>query len=360
MPLLIPPELKRITPFVRRAEELDKDSNPESRLVAFYCRQYAVHTGIPHATSPDGKKCLGVMLGDLEKEKAAMSNFTRDEAKFLCRKFADKVFDKADGEDRAGQANKRTATTFYAAATFLEMMQQFYKEDDESGDFHEEKQRIKYAKWKAMDILKAIKEGREPTPGGYGEDKLEEEDDDDEGDNNVVENAPPDGLLPPPAPAAPMPPPAVETVDDDDDDDDDDGGMETLRINDPEEEEEPEENGTEVELGPPPAYPGGDDTSASNLESKPPLTFNPPVVPAAPPKMPSAPAVQPTPPVAPPKAKKSGGFLGMGKKKKKTKATKAEIADATELTRFALAALEDRDADLAVERLKLALQTLGH
>ena len=87
MPLTIPPELKKITPYVRRAEELDRDTgNPESRLVSYYCLQYAVHTGISLATSPDGKRCLGELLGKLEGEKQTMDSFTRDEAKFLCKK----------------------------------------------------------------------------------------------------------------------------------------------------------------------------------------------------------------------------------------------------------------------------------
>ena len=69
MPLAIPPELKKITPYVRRAEELDRDkANPESRLVAYYCRQYAVHTRIELAKSSDGKTCLGSLLNDLEGE----------------------------------------------------------------------------------------------------------------------------------------------------------------------------------------------------------------------------------------------------------------------------------------------------
>ena len=130
-PLTIPPELKKITPFVRRAEELDRDkANPESRLVAYYCRQYAVHSGIELATSAEGKSCLGSLLNVLEGEKEAMNAFTRDESKFLCSKFANKVFDKADGEDLAGKASKNTAKTFYAAASFLQMLQQFYKKMD--------------------------------------------------------------------------------------------------------------------------------------------------------------------------------------------------------------------------------------
>ena len=40
MSLKIPPELKKVTQYIRRAEELDKEqTKPESRLVAYYCRQ---------------------------------------------------------------------------------------------------------------------------------------------------------------------------------------------------------------------------------------------------------------------------------------------------------------------------------
>jgi vacuolar protein sorting-associated protein VTA1 len=116
-------------------------------------------------------------LGDLEKEKSKMDNFTRDEAAFLCRKFAMNVFNTADNEDRAGLAGKGTAKTFYAAQSFLQMLDQFATENSEEGEENEQrsedKKRILYCKWKATEILKAIKEGREPTPGGYGDDVVD-------------------------------------------------------------------------------------------------------------------------------------------------------------------------------------------
>ena len=98
-----------------------------------------------------------------------MSNFSKEESEMLCRKFANKVFDKADKVDRAGMANKSTAKSFYAAASFLDMLQQFEDGDGKDGEATEEEKKSFYAKWKATDILKAIKEGRDPTPGGYGE-----------------------------------------------------------------------------------------------------------------------------------------------------------------------------------------------
>jgi vacuolar protein sorting-associated protein VTA1 len=358
MALSIPPELKKISAYIRRAEELDKDTvTPESRLVAYYCRQYAVHTGIPLAsTSPAAKECLGALLGILEKEKPAMDNFTQEEAKFLCKSFADRVFAKADEEDRLGVANKNTAKTFYAAATFLQILEQFMEAGDP--DFDEIKKQVVYSKWKSTEILKALKEGRSPTPGGYQEHQESEEmeteekstneappkveavneppkvetvEEDDANANDVVV---PTAPSPPPPPVTPMEPPASSA------------------------EEDAEDEGTEVQLGPPPSYPG----EPAGSFSPPPVTFVAPPPPSpSPPPPESAPRAPSPPPPGQPQPKKSGGIFGFGKKAaaKPGKVTRAQLDDATELTRFALAALEDKDADLARTRLQQALQTLG-
>ncbi|CAB9516220.1 protein sorting-associated protein VTA1 homolog [Seminavis robusta] len=349
MALSIPPELKKISPYIRRAEELDKDTGvAESRLVAYYCRQYAVHLGIPLASaSPAAKTCLGVLLGTLETEKPAMDNFTRDEAKFLCQSFAERVFNKADEEDRQGVANKGTAKTFYAAASFLQILDQFLEEGDPEAD--EIKKKVVYSKWKSTEILKAIKEGRTPTPGGYEVEEEEKEEKDEEATNTPADE--------------PGPIPKVETVQDDDDDAlplpppppmPPTAPMEPPTADDEEAEEEAEE-GTEIALEPPPVYPGESTTESSTS-----FVVAPPPSPSPPP-----PPAQPSPPraVAPPPAppKKSGGIFGFGSKKNKNngKASKAQITDAMELTKFALAALEEKDADLAATRLQQALETLG-
>jgi vacuolar protein sorting-associated protein VTA1 len=342
--LSIPPDLKKITPYVRRAEELDKDqSSPESRLVAYYSRQYAVKLGIPLASSsPEAKTCLGQLLEDLETEKAAMDNFTWDEAAFLCRKFSNKVFDKADGEDRMGMANKNTAKAFYAAASFLQILEQFYDKDDTSEAPTEDRKRIIYAKWKATEILRAIKEGRTPVSGGYGEE--EEDEEEEEGEEEDAEQEGGEKKE-----DAPM----VETVTVDDDDEDSvDPPVEAAPPALPDEEsEEEQEDGTEVQLGAPPSYP------SPPTSFDPPKVDRPPVSYSFPPPVAPPPALPPAAPSAPP-AKKSGGMFGFGKKKGE-KITKAQLADAVELTRFALASLEDRDGELGAERLQQALDALG-
>jgi len=358
MPLTIPPELKKITPYIRRAEELDRDKgNPESRLVSYYCRQYAVHTGIALATSPIGKGCLGELLGNLESEKEVMDSFTRDESKFLCQKFAEKIFDKADQDDRSGKADRNTARTFYAAASFLEILQQFYQDNDDSEEVAEHKKKSVYCKWKATEILKAMKEGRTPTPGGYGEENIDNDGKKEEEEAEIEVE---------PLPPAPFP---VETAEEDSihDEKEEENFALNVPVDDYDGDGSGDEDGTEVQLGPPPAYPAGIEpvgppilppappmSTPMNIP-KPPMTFTLP--PGAPSVIPPQVARAPAPQVE--KSKKTSFFSLGSKKKNNKKASKAEIADATELARFALAALEDKDADLASQRLQQALQILG-
>lgn len=301
MPLKIPPDLKKTTQYIRRAEELDHDKSPQTRIVAYYCRQHAVQVGIPLASSTEARECLGMMLNDLEKEKKAMSSFTKEEGYQLCRGFAMKVFDKADAVDRAGKSNKTTAKSFYAAASFLDVLTYFHSnvaEEDKSEDMLEEEKRSFYAKWKSTDILKAIREGREVTPGGYGEDTQEEE----------------------------------EEI----------GGGEMVNDN---EYEEPAEAGTEVSINdpmgvpPPPPY----------------SSFQQPIAPPIEPDPVPMPVPSPVPAKSPPKGR-FGMFGGGGKGKGKY--TKAVLGDAKELTKFAMKALGEKDGDLAIQRLQEALEVL--
>lgn len=55
-------------------------------------------------------------------------------------------------------SNRKTAKNFVAAANFLELLKVF-------GDIDSEvEEKIKYAKWRAADIVKAIRDGRQPAP----------------------------------------------------------------------------------------------------------------------------------------------------------------------------------------------------
>jgi len=389
----VPPSLKKIKVFLTRAEELDRDrGNPESRVVAYNLRQYAVLSGIPLAgTDPAAKEFLGELLNGLENEKQAMAVFSKAEHWKISRKVADRVFERADGEDRAGAANKGTAKTFYAAGTFYEILQQFYDEkggevaaadenvevDETSAQMEEEKQRRIYCKWKATDILNAVKEGRTPTPGGYQQEEPEEP------------TAPPMAGIPedvptdmhglpvvseelPPAPSMPssdfynaggnnkaneqseiinnystdMPPPPYND------------GFEVGLNGDPKPtvEDVDEDSGAE-DIYIPGAGAGKSngnsiyDDAISPVDPPPPYDSTPAIPPPAAARPLPPPAAAPSSP-----GRGSGVFSSLfGNSSNSKKLSKAQMADAVELTKFGLAALQQGDGDLGRERLEQAL-----
>ncbi|TFK36974.1 Vta1 like-domain-containing protein [Crucibulum laeve] len=160
-------ELKPITPYLQRADEL-KTQEP---IVAYWCAYYAAQVGISiKARDAPSRELLLALLGLLErlKEEIGPNDAIDMEAASAAyvENFALKVFSMADNEDRAGRSSRSTAKKFLAAANFLEVLKTFPKSD--VADSNEEK--IRYAKWKAADIAKAFREGRKPTPGPAGAD----------------------------------------------------------------------------------------------------------------------------------------------------------------------------------------------
>ena len=93
-----------------------------------------------------------------------MEGLSKEDARSLVESFALQVFAAADNEDRTGNATQQTAHQFYSAYVFMDVCRQW---GELASDLE---QKIKYAMWKATDINKAIKEGRQPKPGGVDED----------------------------------------------------------------------------------------------------------------------------------------------------------------------------------------------
>ena len=341
-----------------------------------------------------------------------MAQFSPSEHKAICRKVADRVFEKADGEDSAGAAGKGTAKTFYAAGTFYEILQQFYdkkgnegdegdEEDEAKEQKEEEEQRRKYCKWKAADIINAIKEGREPTPGGYQRDEKDEMEGSaeswtdaaaatgqtDTATYQVDEELPPAPAMPSSDFFAPAPTSAPDIEEDND---------ETNKIgNVYDDKPPPPYDGIELNLnGDPEAtinsqpvvedvdedsgdddifIPGALKSAATNVSDDNARTLRP----VAPPPSESAHATTtqftnrvtfrpPSPPTPAPTMKapsapgSSGGiFSSMFGKSSTKKLSKEKMDDAVELTKFALAALQKGDVDLGKERLQQALDVLN-
>lgn len=273
-----------------------------------------------------------------------MSTFSKSEHWAICRKMADRVFDKADGEDRSGMADKDTAKTFYAAGTFYEILQQFYEgkndEDESKEKIEEEEQKRLYCKWKATEILNAIKEGREPIPGGYQQQQPEPEGAD---TSEAVTSSMTELPSPPAMPTSDLftsnqgstnsqsdlvPPPSYENVE--------------LNI-----------NGSLV---------GDQESDDIFIPAAPEDNVPATLTPSIPLPSPSSNSMQseasiPAAPISPPKSSKFSTLFG--KTGNKTKISKNQMNDAVELTKFALVALQKGDGELGRERLEQALGVLN-
>lgn len=155
-----PKSLKPIGKFMARAREVESSAP----LVAYYCNFYSLRRALELRDKSD-ESANRFVTGLLEKCEAAKANIGPDDGthRGLVEEFALSIFDRADAEDRADQATKSTALTFYAAMCFLEVCSFF---GPLTSDLEE---RLRYAKWKAADITKALREGRRPVPGAPGE-----------------------------------------------------------------------------------------------------------------------------------------------------------------------------------------------
>lgn len=155
-----PQSLKPIGKYMARAREVEG----REPVVAYYCNYYSLKRAIKLRDMSDDSANRFV-TGLLEKCEAAKGAIGTDDGDHFekVQDFALSVFDHADTEDRSGHATKETALTFYAAMCFIEVCSVF---GPLSSSLEE---RLRYSKWKAADITKALREGRRPEPGAPGE-----------------------------------------------------------------------------------------------------------------------------------------------------------------------------------------------
>lgn len=128
--------------------------------IAYYCRMHAVREGLKlEQRSSQVKETLERAMDALERAKGSLTlNEENDELEF--ENFALKIFARADEADRRGSRTVNTAKLYYAASVFLDALRQF-EDEGELGEDLASKRR--YAAWRAAEIVKADKEGREPS-----------------------------------------------------------------------------------------------------------------------------------------------------------------------------------------------------
>ncbi|KAK8843326.1 hypothetical protein IAR55_006981 [Kwoniella newhampshirensis] len=157
----VPDALKGIEQILKRAKELKK-AEP---VVAYWCCFSAAQKALKvQNRSKEETLFLMSVIDALEQMKAILANnegITSEAAGAAhVENFALKVFMSADNDDRAGNTGKATIRKFVVAGQFIEVLRCF-----ENGMTEEMEQKVQYARWKAADGAKALREGRTPSAG---------------------------------------------------------------------------------------------------------------------------------------------------------------------------------------------------
>ncbi|KAL4821468.1 Vta1 like-domain-containing protein [Aspergillus spinulosporus] len=146
--------------FALRAAQLEK-AKP---IIAYWCNFYIVNQIIEkglHTTDEEVKLYTTELMEKLEH----FQNGNRDNdaitdsmaASAYVEEFGLEVFGRAEAAMRANKVTKQTADTFQAAATFLELCQIWNPLEAEVAA------KVKFAKYHAVRIAKAIKAGEDPN-----------------------------------------------------------------------------------------------------------------------------------------------------------------------------------------------------
>ncbi|SLM40126.1 Vacuolar protein sorting-associate protein Vta1/Callose synthase, N-terminal domain [Lasallia pustulata] len=158
----VPAALKTadISRFVQRAAQVEK-ARP---AVAYWCNYWAANQILSkglHASDGESAAYLTKLLDKLEQTKAknpsndAIADDVAGQA--YVEQFGLETFQRADNAVRATKASRQTADTFLAAATFLELSHIWGPLNPDIAS------KIKFAKYHALRIAKALKAGEDPN-----------------------------------------------------------------------------------------------------------------------------------------------------------------------------------------------------
>lgn len=137
-------------------------------VISYFCRLQALELGISQfGKDPTAKPYLVYLLQGVEQEKRELAGHEALTDPFVGQtqvlNVANKLFELADSQDRAGAADATTARLFANFIVLCDVFKGLKGEDSQLEERHQ------YARFKATDIAKCIREGRTPQPGAPGE-----------------------------------------------------------------------------------------------------------------------------------------------------------------------------------------------
>ncbi|KAL4728984.1 hypothetical protein ACLX1H_003390 [Fusarium chlamydosporum] len=151
------PEVSR---FINRANQL-RNIKP---ALAYWCEYHAVNQIVGKGLHNSDEEAFEFTKTLIERLETTKTERADDEAiidnaagQAYVEQFAQQTFDRAERTLRADKVTRQTADTFDAAATFFDLTREWGEPDPEVV------KKIKFAKWNAARILKAIREGKDPN-----------------------------------------------------------------------------------------------------------------------------------------------------------------------------------------------------
>lgn len=162
MAAAIPPALKAadIARFAQRAGQVEK-AKP---VVAYWCNYWIVEQILARKLHKADADCMSYTMTLMDKLEQTKSDFSDNDdimddmaGQAYIEQFAQETFQRADNAMKANKASRQTADTFQAAATFFDLCQIWGSLDAETAS------KIKFAKYHALRIAKAIKANEDPN-----------------------------------------------------------------------------------------------------------------------------------------------------------------------------------------------------
>lgn len=201
----LPPPLKipEVSRFINRANQL-RTIKP---AIAYWCEYHAVNQIVTKNLHTSDDDCFAFTKSLIERLEATKTERADDDAvvdntagQAYVEQFAQETFSRAERAMRANKVTRQTADTFDAAATFYDLTREWGTPEPEV------LKRIKFAKWNAARILRAIREGRDPNESNPQIEQEPEQQPLDPSDAAVRQITDPSSLL--------LPPASVEDVED--------------------------------------------------------------------------------------------------------------------------------------------------
>ncbi|KAK3694452.1 Vta1 like-domain-containing protein [Podospora appendiculata] len=160
----IPPSLRQADITIWKCATKAAQLQTIKPIIAYWCEYWVVNQILAkqlHTTGEDVLLYTTSLMDKLEQTKAEYPNEAAilDDAagQAYVEQFAQETLDRAERVVKANRVSQQTATTFDAAATLFHLVNIWGPPDQET------QQKIKYAKWNAARIAKAIKEGKDPN-----------------------------------------------------------------------------------------------------------------------------------------------------------------------------------------------------